>query len=229
MSVTVAISSFEGPLGLLLEHVERGKMEVTAISVADITQNYLNRIKDLTSNDPDELSEFLQLGCRLIHIKSLALLPKTDHDNQPDELKQLNIELEEYRSYQVAAASLARNAHHRTWQRQSTTLLDPGDVPVPTVDLAKLQEAFSRALQRAEPMGTRGTITSHLTQAEVSAQVVARLKSGSYELDTLLSEAKDRLTIIVTFLAILELIKLRRIRVVQPVQFEPIMVEVFRV
>jgi segregation and condensation protein A len=73
LSHTVTIGEFEGPLGLLLELVEKGNMEVTAISVATITTQYLDRLGRLQDQSPEHLSEFLQLGARLLYIKSLAL------------------------------------------------------------------------------------------------------------------------------------------------------------
>ncbi len=200
-------------------------MEVTSISITMLTQAYLDRIRRLNSHNPEELSEFLQLGCRLIHIKSLALLPQAGSDEQAEELNQLNIELEEYRHYQLAAATLARNSQHRTWQRQSVTKLDVSELPMPNIELGKLQEAFARAVRRAEPISPRGNIPAHLSQAEVTKRITDRLKSGSFELETLLIETKLRIAIIVTFLALLELIKSHAVRVVQQTQFDPIVIE----
>jgi segregation and condensation protein A len=227
MTVSVAVESFEGPLGLLLELVEGGQIEVTTISMAAITKSYLGRINELAGRNADELSEFIQLGCRLVYIKSLALLPQSDAAEQGEELRQLNIELEEYRRYQKAAESLARKSNHRTWQRRAVTKLSVEELPMPTIDLMKLQDAFTRAMQRAAPIMPQGSITAHISQAEITKHIINRLKQGSFQLEALLAETKLRIEIIVTFLALLELIKTQAVRVTQATQFEPIMVEAF--
>src|SRR6266576_329653 len=108
MTHTVAVGEFEGPLGVLLELVERNRLEVTAISVSQITEDYLDRIKQLGDRPPEELADFLQLGARLLYIKSLALLPADSAAEQGEELTQLSLELEEYRRIQLAARELAR-------------------------------------------------------------------------------------------------------------------------
>lgn len=225
MTHNVAVGEFEGPLGILLDLVERGRLEVTAISVAEITENYLARIKELGSDSPEALSEFLQLGARLLYIKSLALLPQPASDEQTEELRQLNLELEEYSRIQAAARELGRRGSLRTWHRTATITLPPQELPLPELELTQLAEAFTRTLKRLEPERPIGVIRRHLSLESVSNQIRSRLAQGGFTLQELLDDCRDRLEVIVTFLALLELIRGGTARVTQANQFEPINVE----
>ena len=225
MTHTVAVGEFEGPLGILLDLVERGRLEVTAISVAEITENYLVRVRELGPASPETLSEFLQLGARLLYIKSLALLPQEPSDEQNEELRLLNLELEEYSRMQAAAQELARRRPHRTWQRTATTTLEPGELPMPELELPQLAEAFTRALKRLEPIRPVGVIQRHVSLETISHQIRKRLEDGGFDLQVLLDSCRNRLEVIVTFLALLELIRGGEARVTQPDQFAAINVE----
>jgi segregation and condensation protein A len=224
MTHTVAVGEFEGPLGILLELVERRQLEVTAISVAEITEQYLERVHELDTHSPEELSEFAQLGARLLYIKSLALLPQTTAENQDEELRQLNLELEEYRRFQAAARELAKRVGTRTWSRQIAARPQPQDLPLPQLSLPQLAEAFSRALRRTEPATEPKLLRRHLSIDTVLARLRQRLAAG-FALDDVLDACRDRLEVIVTFLALLELIRDGTASVTQASQFEPIRVE----
>lgn len=225
MSVIATDKTHEEPLGILLGLVENGKIEVTTISISSITQQYLDRINTIETRNAEDLSEFLQLGSRLMYIKSLALLPQLDSSEQTDELQKLNFELEEYRKYQNAAKLLAQESTRRTWHRTETTKLDISELPIPNIELKKLHEAFRRAMLRAEPIISTRNIPSHTTQKDITKNILNKLHAGSYTLDSLLDSTILRIDIIVTFLAILELIKSHKIIVKQSNQFNSIMIE----
>lgn len=225
MTHTVAVQEFEGPLGLLIELVERNQLAVTEISVAAITAQYLERIRQLGDQDPDQLSEFLQLGARLLYIKSLALLPRESAIEQAEELAKLNLELDEYRRYQAAARALAQRGSEGSWARPVVSRLAPADLPLPTVTIAELAEAFGRALRRMEPARPEQTLSRHLTQADMAAALRRRLKAGSFTLESLLADLHNRLEVIVTFLAVLELMRDGELQLAQTGQFSPITVE----
>lgn len=225
MTPTVAVRDFEGPLGLLLELVERNRLEVTEISVAAVTSQYLARIREMKEVAPEHLSEFLQLGTRLLHIKSLALLPREAAAEQAEELRQLNLELEEYRRYQAAARELARLSGRSSWHRPVVSRLATHELPLPELNLSDLAGAFQNALKRVEPAKPEGIIRRHLSQAEIAERIRRRLAKGAFGLQELLDSARDRVEVIVTFLAMLELIRDQELRVVQEGQFAAIMVE----
>jgi segregation and condensation protein A len=226
MTHTVAVGEFEGPLGILLELVERGKLEVSSISVAQITTQYLERIKTLEHRSPEDLTEFAQLGARLLYIKSLALLPQPSSQEQSDELRLLNLELAEYQRMQAAARTLARRAAGGSFARPATERLNPAELPLPQVTLQDLGAAFAQVMARIEPARPSGTIRPHLSLEIVGARLRHRLQSsGSFELQSLLDSLPDRLEVIVTFLALLELMRSGSANVVQANQFAPIRVE----
>jgi len=224
MMHSVSAPAFEGPLGLLLELAEKGKVELTAISVSDITADYLARVNAMADLQPEELSDFLRLGSRLLYIKSLALLPR-ESKHQGEELEQLTLELAEYRRYQQAARKLSGMLGNSTWERNAVVKLPNGDMPLPKLELNVLQEAFTRALKRAEPLRGSGTIEHGISQESVMKNLKARLKSGSFELTAILDAATDRFAIILTFMALLEMLKSGEATVVQASQFGPIKIE----
>lgn len=224
MTHTVTVGQFEGPLGILLELVEKGNLEVTAIAVSDITAGYLERIKHLDGRSPEDLSEFAQLGARLLYIKSLALLPGAPTEESGEELRQLGIELEEYRHYQHLARELGRRAEAGSWERTATWQLDPVDRPIPNVTLDQLSEALSRALARVQPSLPTSTIKHHVS-LDSRLSLLRRHLPGGFNLDTILTDCQNRLEIIVTFLALLELIRDGVARVDQTSQFAAIRVE----
>ena len=221
MPQSIVIDQFEGPLGLLLELVERNQMEVTNIAVATITAQYLASIANLELT-PEVLGEFLQLGTRLTYIKSLALLPGVEPEEQT-ELAKLGHELTEYRRYQAAARVLASRAARPNRPRPVSEHLD--ELPLPALDLAELAKAFQAALRRVEPALPGKVLVSQLSQHEVLTSLIKRLQSGPFELSQLLDNLRDRLEVIVTFSALLELIRDGRGQVVQADQFGPIIVE----
>ncbi|HSX02448.1 MAG TPA: ScpA family protein [Candidatus Saccharimonadia bacterium] len=225
MSLAVSVGEFEGPLGILLELVERNQMPVTEISVAAITAQYLERIRSLEQQGAEQLSEFLQLGARLLYIKSLALLPRESAQEQADELQQLNLELEEYQRYQQAARQLGRLSAGASWTRPTVTRLEPHELPLPQLTLPQLAEAFARALRQAEPQPKRQLLATPVSQAAIMARLRRRLAEGPFELQSLLDATRHRLEIIVTFLAMLELTRAGELQVTQGGQFAPIMVE----
>ena len=227
MTHTVSVGEFEGPLGILLELVERGNLEVTAISVADITAGYLDRIRHLENRSPEALSEFVQLGARLLYIKSLALLPGQPGAEPAQELQQLNLELQEYRRFQQAARQLARRTESPSWERPVGGQLAAADLPLPSLTLTQLAAAFTRALEHAEPATDSRLLPSRISLDTKLALLRRRLAAG-FDLDHLLAASPNRLDIIVTFLALLELIRQGSAQVRQTSQFSAITVEAAR-
>jgi segregation and condensation protein A len=224
MSHTIAVGEFEGPLGVLLELVERNKLEVSAISVGQITSEYLAYVRSLTRGSAEDLSEFLQLGARLLYIKSLALLPQDSAEQQASELQQLSLELAEYRRFQEAARNLGALATQATWPRPVVTRLDPGELPLPDIQLTQLAEAFTQALRRTQKPTLTTIQTPHLSLETVTRRL-HKLLPGGFNLQTVIDSCNNRLEIVVTFLATLELVRSGAAKLTQASQFEPILVE----
>jgi len=224
MTHTVAVGEFEGPLGVLLELVERNQLEVSQVSVGRITTDYLDRVHSLGDVSPEDLSEFLQLGARLLYIKSLALLPQADAGEQSRELELLTLELAEYRRFQTAAKYLAGRSHLRTWTRPALPPRPAAELPLPNIALDQLADAFSRALKLAPVAPPSAVIKQHLSLETVTSKLRDRLPGG-FDLHTAIEACRDRLEIVVTFLAVLELVRSGAATVTQAGQFEPVRVE----
>jgi segregation and condensation protein A len=210
-------------LGVLLELVEHRQLEVTSISVADITAGYLERIHRLEAGSPDELGEFLALGARLLYIKSLALLPTATADEQ-EELRTLNLELDDYKQFQAAARELVAREPSRTWPRPASQRLESATLTPPAnLELSALTEALARVLQ-AVPTSTPNTlIRVSVSQQTILARLRHRLQRG-FELETALRDCGSRLEVVVTFLALLELIRNGDAQVEQIDQFGSVQV-----
>jgi segregation and condensation protein A len=215
----VELPSFDGPLALLLELVERDKVSVASISVQSITAAYLERVAQMDQVQAGDLVEFIQLGSRLNYIKSLALLP--DKNEEKEELAALEHDLSEYRRYREAAEHLqTRLQTMKLWPKGS-----PYEIPTtttPNVSLAQLSSAFTLALKRTKPLGPTISLQRHLDIKDIIKNLLSRLASEPIQLHTIIEECNDRLEIIVTFLALLELIKSKNVVVTQASQFEPI-------
>ena len=218
MTPTVNVSNFEGPLGLLLELVENGKLEVTTISVGTVTRQYLDRVSGMTDLGREDLALFLELGARLVYIKSLALLPDTDDNETPlAELRQLNQELAEYRLFQAATLNFRTRlaSGQRSFTRRSVPKLTGSDLPQPEIDLVQLGALFNAALERTKPAPTMTLREHHYDQAAIATRLVKQAKQGAVGLKQIIAACRDRLEIIVTFLAILELVRNAQVEVSQ--------------
>ncbi len=227
--------AFAGPLDLLLSLIERQQLDISEISLVAVTDSYLATIDQMANLAPAALADFLTVASRLIYIKSRALLPKPqpplEEGEDEDAGDALVRQLLEYRQFkQIAEALRTREeAGLRVYPRttpalDSTTLERRLDLS--NVDLARLQKALQRVLRRmpSEPPLPR-VRTYTVTVAEqiehVRQLVRARLSASNGErrngnaqpviFTELLSEQPSRIDVVVTFLAVLELIKQREI------------------
>jgi segregation and condensation protein A len=229
MSPSIVLDQFEGPLGVLLDLVERHQLPVSEIAVSMITTQYLAYIATLDGLTPELLGDFLVLGSRLVYMKSLALLPTPEHDEQADEFRHLKTELEEYKRYQVVARQLSVYAQSPSWRRPGAIKSPPEELPLPEINLVDLAAAFQTALKRVVPPVPSQIIRARLSQTEILKRLETRLNRGSFSLHEMLSCMHDRLEVVLTFSALLELIRSGRSRVTQDGQFNPIMIEAVHV
>ena len=223
MIPTVTVANFEGPLGLLLELIEQGELEVTAIAVGTITRQYLDRVSGMSELGRQDLSHFLELGARLVYIKSLALLPDTANDEAPlAELRQLNRELTEYRLFQTATGQLRARlaAGQQSYIRTSVPKLSGAELPTPDVSLVQLGALFSSALERSRPAPETLVIEHLYDQTEIAEHLRQQTKRGELVLSDIITGCRDRTEIIVTFLAILDLIRSEQVIVRQGRPFD---------
>lgn len=226
--LAVSTPVFEGPLELLLALVEREEVDIFKVSLARVTDAYLVEIAAREIADPQEMAEFLWMAARMLLLKSIRLLPgetPTDEETEllgwEDEVRQ---RLEEYRAYKEIAGELLERA------QQETFAFPPPARPVEAggqeepLDVDFLVEAFNRVLARIPPRPVVVTGRTWTLQEKLDL-ITDRLRQGPIELVELILESEDRLEAVVTFVAVLELIRRSAVRVKQKERFGPIQVE----
>ncbi|TMC37357.1 MAG: hypothetical protein E6J28_08010 [Chloroflexi bacterium] len=224
----VSTPVFEGPLELLLALVEREEVDIFKVSLAKVTDAYLAEIASREIADPQEMAEFLWMAARMLLLKSIRLLPTdapTDEETEllgwEDEVRQ---RLEEYRAYKEIAGELLERA------QQETFAFPPPARPVEAggqeepLNVDFLVEAFNRVLARIPPRPLIVTGRTWTLQEKLDL-ISGRLRDGPIELVELILESQDRLEAVVTFVALLELIRRSLVRVRQKERFGPIHVE----
>ena len=230
----VALKVFEGPLDLLLRLIEREELDITLVSLAMVADQYLAYIADLRHRAAADLADFLVIAARLLLIKSRVLLPRPEDEEEEEDSEDLATDLvqrlREYRRFKQAAQALQVMAElgRRTFPRlapppQVERRLKPGDV---TVD--DLAEAFRKVLESHAPAPPVGDIVSAITvhMGDCISNILDRVRRYQrVRFSTLMRQARSRLEVIVTFLAMLELIKQQRLTVTQERPFGEIYIQ----
>lgn len=223
----VSLPSFQGPLDLLLHLIEKEELDISEISLVTVTDQYLRTIARLEEIEPGALADFLVIASRLLYLKSLSLLPKpkvlTEEDEE-DSADALIKQLLEYRRFKQAALLLQQREEQglRVYVRTAPKPELERRLDLSNLDLNKLHLALRRILQRIpnDPPLPR-VKTYPITVAERIADVRAYLQQRTHAhppgavppitFVDLLSQGTTRLEVVVTFLAILELIKQREL------------------
>lgn len=225
----IHLAIYQGPLDLLLELIERAELDITSIALAKVTDQYLEYMRRLPEQNLEDLSWFLIIAARLLQIKSEALLPRPRH-REPGEIdpgEALAGQLRVYKRFKEVAEFLMERdeAGLRTYLR-----LAPPPVIEPTLDLngvslEDLQQAMLTVLA-AEPDGTRieeVIAAERIRLRDKISHIVSTLRDlGRTSFRDLVRKAKSRLEIVVSFLALLELIKQRQVVALQDKPFADI-------
>jgi len=232
----VKIAQFEGPLDLLLHLIKKNEVNIYDIPIALITQQYLATIEFMQELDLDIAGEYLVMAATLIHIKSKMLLPRpetaagVEGDEQEDPRDALVRRLLEHQKYKAAAGLLHEREQLRSaqWQRPDERVAAiAGDEYEPEleVDLFSLINAFQAVVERAKHR-PRVRLPPEQIPVEVRIeQLLARMsETEAVGFEELFADAHDRSGLIVTFLALLEMIRLKLVRVFQSGSFGPIRV-----
>ena len=230
-SVNVKLARFEGPLDLLLHLIKRDEVDIYDIPIAHITQQYLAYIELMHSLDLDVAGEFLVMAATLMRIKAKMLLPVPKSDEEEDEgdpREELVQRLLEYRLYKEASETLkSSEALRRTLFERGMvpTEDDAGPLPLAPATLFDLLEALNRVMAR-RPERVVYSVRTELYDIEDKMSLIARTVSeeGELKFSTLIFHAHARMEIIVSFMALLELIKLGRVIVTQPANFDDILI-----
>ncbi|MBQ6197145.1 MAG: segregation/condensation protein A [Lachnospiraceae bacterium] len=230
MDYNFKLESFEGPLDLLLHLIEKNKVDIYDIPIALITEQYLEAIAQMPDKDLDSMSEFLLMASTLLEIKARMLLPREEEEEEEgDPRAELVARLLEYKKYKLLSAQMRslEEGSDKLWYRAQDL---PQEVAKykPPVDLdhllknetaEKLQRIFDEIMRRQSDRTDE--VHSHFGEIEREAvQIGDRLdyvkervrKPGRHSFRSLLGSSATKLEIVITFLAILELIKTGEIR-----------------
>ena len=226
MTYKVKLNIFEGPLDLLLFLIKREKIDIYDIPIANISQQYLEYLELMKLLDLEIAGEFLVMAATLIHIKSKMLLPPEETDAEEEEeedpREELVRRLLEYKKYKDAAAQLEEihQAQSDTFLRKGAgskeKVMSPDGMEYFEASLFDLITAFRKVLKEVSKEVFHKIIKNEFTVSDKIHQIYHVLsKKPKIYFSSLFGEAKNKDEMIVIFLAILELIKIREILVVQ--------------
>ena len=243
--LTYKLEKFEGPLDLLLHLIEKNKIDIFDIPIAIITSQYLDYIKEMKEANMDVSSDFLVMAATLLEIKSKMLLPlvKDDQGEEVDPRQDLVERLLEYKKYKNLGYELSDYEDEAPeYMLKGPTI--PQDVKsyIPNIDydellkgidVNRLNEVFTEVLRRKrDSIDTMRANFGKLAKEKVPLKdtIIAVVKYANenkkFSFRKLLEEQNDKTHVIVTFLAVLELMKVGRIKVEQESNFAEIQIEV---
>lgn len=222
----VQTSVYEGPLDLLLNLIERAELDITTVSLASVTDQYLEHLRNVEQQKPDEISSFLVIATKLVQIKSEALLPRPPEREPGEEDPGVSLveQLKLYKRYKEIAVWMEerQSQNLRTFLRVA-----PPPKVEPKLDLSNL--TLEKLLAAAESAFTKGQEKKPLTTVISAPKVTIREKIDyitktlkniqRMHFSGLITDKATRVEIVVTFLALLELVKRYRVTAKQDVLF----------
>jgi len=220
----IRLLNFEGPLDLLLHLIKKNEVNVYDIPISLITQQYLDYLDLMQELNLDVAGEFLVMAATLIHIKSRMLLPRPDptqEDPEEDPREALVRRLLEHQRFKAAAELLHEKEIQRSamWHRPDGRVTEVvGEPPEPEVevDLFSLMAAFRQVLERARQRPQVPLPPEQISIETRIEQLLGRLsETDACGFEDLFDDVATRPDMIVTFLAILEMIRLKLVRVFQ--------------
>lgn len=228
-ALEVCLEAFEGPLDLLLYLIRKQNIDILDIPIAEITRQYMSYIELMQLARLELAAEYLLMAAMLAEIKSRMLLPRTSAEQEEEDPRaELVRRLQEYERYRRAAEDLDRLPRIERDIHLSAVEF-AGTRPAraqPAVNLPELLSAFSRVLARAELYRHHHVLRERLSVRERMTQILGRVSSeGFLGFDELFDPKEGRLGVVVTFIAILELLKEGLLLVVQQEPFAPIHVK----
>lgn len=209
----VHLDTFEGPLDLLLRLIEKAELDITTISLVRVTDQYLAYIRQLEEIHPDSLADFLVVAAKLILIKSRALLPQPVivEEDEEDIGRDLVRQLEEYKRFKEAALTLRGREEQglHSYVRVAPPVVTPRGLTPGEVSLAELLAALQRVLAINPTIPVSTVVSPIVISIDDKIRAIEAAIAGNRRVHFtgLLLRSRSRVEIIVTFLAILELIK----------------------
>ena len=244
MEMTVKLQVFEGPLDLLLHLLEKNKVNIYDIPIVEITNQYMEYIAEMKRQDLNVVSEFLVMAATLIDIKSRMLLPapETEDEEEEDPRAELVQQLLEYKMYKCMAYELKdRQMDAGRVMYKKPTIPEEVRAYEPPVDihelisditLSRLHEIFESIMKKQQdkidPLRSKfGKIEKEEVSLEDKMEDLKKYAAGHrhFSFRGLLTAQSSKVEVIVTFLAILELMKMGTIRISQEHIFDDIQID----
>jgi len=229
-ALEVFLEAFEGPLDLLLYLIKRQNLDILEIDVSAITDQYMQYVELMDAMRFELAAEYLLMAAMLAEIKSRMLLPRSAEapEDEEDPRAQLIRRLQEYERFKKAAEDIDElpRLERDNWVGSA----NPPDLdrarPDPEVDMRELLLALAEVLRRADMYESHHIQREALSTRERMSEVLAKLAGGQFvPFVALFSANEGRLGVVVTFLAVMELIKEALVEIVQTENFGPIHVK----
>ena len=222
-ALKILLDSFAGPLDFLLYLIRKQNLDILDVNVAEITDQYTSYIELMESFQIELAGDYLVMAAYLAELKSKMLLPRKEEEvEEEDPRAELLRRLQEYERFKEAAEKL-NNIPRLNRDFFSAGALLPEfktDPPLPSVNLEQLSMALSEVMERLEQSKAHLINYEQLSTRERMTQILERMKRESFiEFSSLFSEDEGKMGLIVTFLAILELLKDSLIEIVQSEEF----------
>jgi segregation and condensation protein A len=228
-ALEVILEQFEGPLDLLLYLIRKQNLDILEVNVSEIVEQYLEYIDLMQALQLELAGEYLVMAAMLAEIKSRVLLPRNREDGAEDDEEDPRAELirrlQEYERFKTAAENLDElpRLERDTWLADVDAPDRIQEKVHPEVDMKELMLAFAAVLRRAERFEHHEIQREQLSTRERMSDVLECLKGGNFvAFRSLFDDAEGKLGVVVTFLAILELVKEATIDIVQQEIFGPI-------
>jgi len=236
MDYHVKLDMFEGPLDLLLHLISKAKIKIEDISITEITEQYLDYLDKMKEFDVEIASEFLVMAATLLYIKSRSLLPKLKDEEQEeaDPEQDLIRRLSEYKKYKEASEKLREreNIYSNIYYKLPEELVDEKEKSYSTLiegDANDLLLAFLKLMAQRNFQKTERRVYPIIRRSVTVSQRIQEIKDILYKtyqcsFFQLLEDNCHRSDVVVTFLALLEMLKDNQIRIYQQGQFEDIII-----
>lgn len=224
----VKIEAFEGPLALLLKLIEDEELDITQISLARVTDQYLEHLNLLSDRNPEELADFLVIATKLLLIKSQILLPTLSIEDE-NESRDLSEQLKIYKEFLEASRRIQKIISQKKFLFFRPRVLSdkPIFAPPQKIEIETFKNVFLKVLGQIEPIvklpeeEIRRVITLEEKIAQIQNLIFNKLSVNFKEV---IAAVRSKNEIIVSFLALLELAKQRQIRIYQKNIFKEIVI-----
>ncbi len=222
----VKLEKFQGPLDLLLRLIEAEELPISEVAISAVTEQYVEYLKEIEEKNPEELADFLLVASKLLLIKSRVLLPEIGLGAEEDGMS-LEEQLRLYREYAVASKEVHKliGKHRFAFSRERVPLQEGVFAPPENLTAEKLKNVFIDVLRSIEPVldlpkaALKRVISIKDKIEEIKKMMLER---AQISFRNILRSAKNKTEIIVSFLALLELVKQRTVYVSQDDLFEEI-------